>query len=292
MKKNKILLLLLTTTISQALNIKREPVNFKGFNLFYVDGRFNANDIYKIKRRVSGYDNVVLVFNSRGGNMNEGIKIGRYMLENGISSAVKENGVCGSACAFAFLGGKEKILGKNSRLGFHFFTYNGRTPSVEQIRKDTLKLLRYFRLTKTPEDLIEKILDTSHRYIYWVDRFHTNGLNIKKGLSLNINNKVNKTRVVKRQYNTKLSQYIKNINNRSILSLKNGNHIHSYLKKVRILNEYRSNGYINAYLEYIFKNGAKVRVKNRYTEDLYKIDTIAIKNKRKGFIEQNKIYLP
>ena len=47
------------------------------------------------------------------------IQIGIVIRRFGFSTAVADNGLCSSACALAWLSGKEKFMGKNARIGFH-----------------------------------------------------------------------------------------------------------------------------------------------------------------------------
>jgi hypothetical protein len=69
-------------------------------------------------------------FNSPGGSLREGIRIGRVIRESGLGTAVGENAVCESACALAFMAGSQYVRGSrqmmpdrhihsSARLGFH-----------------------------------------------------------------------------------------------------------------------------------------------------------------------------
>ena len=66
---------------------------------------------------------------SNGGNLYEGLALGKYFYESKIKTAIEGNvGACASACALAFLGGRDEVTGKpwrakssTSRLGFHSF---------------------------------------------------------------------------------------------------------------------------------------------------------------------------
>ena len=57
------------------------------------------------------------------------MRLGRFFFENKIETAVETKTACASACALAFLGGRDGATGKpqrtkasNSGLGFHSFT--------------------------------------------------------------------------------------------------------------------------------------------------------------------------
>jgi hypothetical protein len=67
--------------------------------------------------------------NSLGGNLMAGVALGEKIRTLGLSTEVgatqdeadKTAGICASACAYAFLGGKARFLEENARLGFHRF---------------------------------------------------------------------------------------------------------------------------------------------------------------------------
>jgi hypothetical protein len=79
-------------------------------------------------------------FNSDGGDLMAALALGEYLREEGISTeigsdtpvpdghpmfgeraSVRAAGRCASACAYAFLGGIERRIGPDSRIGFHRF---------------------------------------------------------------------------------------------------------------------------------------------------------------------------
>ena len=100
--------------------------------------------------------------------MDEGFKMGRFFLKNKIGTSIRSNGVCGSSCAFAFLGGRSLsghklyILPKNSRLVFHmFFYYHPERVSKKQYLRDKSKLINYLSWTSTPTFLFNQILNSS-----------------------------------------------------------------------------------------------------------------------------------
>lgn len=85
-----------------------------------------------------------IVFNSPGGDLVAGIELGRLIRERGATTAIGETrdierddepyegyypdiqhdrpGICASACAFAFMGGIEREIGRDDRLGVHRFS--------------------------------------------------------------------------------------------------------------------------------------------------------------------------
>ena len=83
-----------------------------------------------------GRDLEGLVFHSLGGSVTAGIELGRMIRSAGISTSIGETraldgehshlaerrpGVCASACAFAFIGGVNRMVGADDLLGVHQF---------------------------------------------------------------------------------------------------------------------------------------------------------------------------
>lgn len=56
---------------------------------------------------------------SPGGNLLAGMELGRIFRKHGLT--VYADGICASACAYAFLGGASRDTDENSKLGFHQF---------------------------------------------------------------------------------------------------------------------------------------------------------------------------
>jgi hypothetical protein len=77
----------------------------------------------------------IIHLNSPGGSLGGGIKLGTKFRELGLSTEVEasklvapyvyseEPAICASACAYAFLGGEQRALNTDAKLGFHRF-YN------------------------------------------------------------------------------------------------------------------------------------------------------------------------
>jgi hypothetical protein len=99
--------------------------------VFLIEGRFDGGETLALESLVSRLplsSTVAVVLNSPGGKLHEGMALGRFFHEARIPTFVLGyGGVCASACAIGFLGGRDRE-GKFSRtkmvggaLGFHQF---------------------------------------------------------------------------------------------------------------------------------------------------------------------------
>ena len=100
--------------------------------IFLVDGQFLGGETLALEGFVSRLPpnkSIAVILNSPGGSLGEGMKLGRFFHRARISTFVLGyGGGCYSACAIAFLGGRDRD-GRPSRvkmtggsLGFHQFS--------------------------------------------------------------------------------------------------------------------------------------------------------------------------
>ena len=78
----------------------------------------NWDDVTEIDRILRhNFDLRTVVLESEGGDLYAGLELGRMLLNFAMNTRVDV--FCESACAYMFLGGTERILGRGGRLGFH-----------------------------------------------------------------------------------------------------------------------------------------------------------------------------
>lgn len=143
-----ILLFIIYNTSVSALEFesKHNGGNCTGCEWIQLNGIFEKGDAEKFAKFIEGKgayrDHNVVYFNSAGGSLAEGIKIGRILRKAGFTTAIGKTELdsfgmntstltidgsrCVSACAYAFLGGKHRQMEFSDDdvcLGFHQF-YN------------------------------------------------------------------------------------------------------------------------------------------------------------------------
>ena len=114
-----------------ALEISKHAKDSAETNAVQLKGRIDDGDTYELQVYIAGLakkPNVVVYLNSPGGNLREGMRLGRFFFQNKIETVVESKTQCASACALAFLGGRDES-GKPHRtkastggVGFHSFT--------------------------------------------------------------------------------------------------------------------------------------------------------------------------
>jgi hypothetical protein len=116
---------------ASALEISKHAKDNAETNAIQLKGRIDDGDTYELQVYIAGLakkPNVVIYLNSAGGNLREGMRLGRFFFQNKIETVVESKTQCASACALAFLGGRDES-GKPRRtkastggVGFHSFS--------------------------------------------------------------------------------------------------------------------------------------------------------------------------
>ena len=208
--------IVLTTLVANAMSFSTNK-NYNGYNLIYASGHIKKGDLERLKRRYYSINNnrqTIVVFNSYGGELYEGLNIGRFLKRNRIGTAVRENGICASSCALAFLGGRSKsgkrlmYLPYSASLGLHSFYYkNGNYVKLSKVQEDLAQILSYASYVGAPHYLMANMFKTKSNSMYWINEQDRVVLGLKSSLYLRNSNGVRY--VTKGNYNKSASRYIK-----------------------------------------------------------------------------------
>ena len=83
-----------------------------------VTGEFTEGIAEAVEQSLAANRSVgIVVFESPGGDIEEALRIALAIRQNGLETGVAT--VCASACTYAFIAGRERILLPGGRLGFH-----------------------------------------------------------------------------------------------------------------------------------------------------------------------------
>ncbi len=95
-----------------------------------------------------------VVLNSPGGHYAVGLRMARMIRERGLDTLTTE--MCGSACTYAFLGGRNRTLQNGAKLGFHAMAGNTQVVlnRMQQHATETLKA------ANVPDSFIERVFAT------------------------------------------------------------------------------------------------------------------------------------
>jgi hypothetical protein len=138
-----------------------------------------------------------IVFNSPGGNLLAGIRLGQLIREAGATTLIGETllmgaeygnakttvpGECASACVFAFMGGEERFVGELDRLGVHQFY----STSEQVVDSEVVQALVGYSLIHTlrmgiDAGVIVAASGTSPKDIHWFSREELSAFGLDTG---------------------------------------------------------------------------------------------------------------
>ncbi len=271
----KIFLTLLFLTLNSYSMSFAINKNYLGYNLIYASGHIRSGDLNRLKNiyySLNRTKQTIVIFNSSGGELYEGLNIGRFIKSNHIGTAVRKNGICASSCALAFFAGRDKngnrlnILPYTSYLGLHSFYYkNGKYVKLTKVQQDLSNILSYSSYVGIPQYLIAKMFKKKYNQMYWINSQDRVALNLKSAISNKHyikHYKYNYTRVSPEQY---LKQYFSRINN-----MINSNKDSSFCSSNIALSTLRYKTWISQNIKYIsLKNIKKINKKEVEAKVIY-----------------------
>jgi hypothetical protein len=114
-----IALLLVFAAPASAATITVEPANGNTPTIVGLQGKLRSEDIEEFRLKIGNLSNAVVVFESDGGHLLAGIRIGEMIRLRGFATLVPPGARCASACAIAWLGGTQRFMGEPALIGFH-----------------------------------------------------------------------------------------------------------------------------------------------------------------------------
>ena len=142
-----------------------------GITYLEAKGEINTGDknaIAKLFSQRRNGDNIYVSFNSIGGDLFEGIEIGRYIRSMNANTIILNGNVCYSSCFFSFIGGIKRTVEPKGKLGVHQF-YGGKGTSgyVESTTQYlTSQLLQYTAHMGVSIETLKYAFQTPPRSMY------------------------------------------------------------------------------------------------------------------------------
>lgn len=130
-----------------------------------VPGSLNALKAVIAQENQAGKTIQVVGFTSPGGNLSEGLDIGRYIRDRKLDTMV--HGGCASACSYAFLGGVNRLAAINS-IGLHQFSSEGGPGSASGAQSIVSLLLSYVKDMGVTADFITVAEETKPNDVHWL----------------------------------------------------------------------------------------------------------------------------
>ena len=185
-----ILISFLLNCPASALDFKLHDNNSKTLNAIMATGTVKWDDVEQLDYFLSHQPrkgHTAIYFNSPGGSLGGGIRLGEYFRKNRIKTVVEGHEMCASACALAFLGGTDRNGNRwmssttTSRLGFHAFR-NGdgtRYDDTDDVQQTVGTILQYGKMVDAPMEIFVRNFQTPSDGMYWFSTRELLNLGIK-----------------------------------------------------------------------------------------------------------------
>jgi hypothetical protein len=184
---------------SAALEISKHASDSAEINAIQLKGKVEDGDTFDLQVYISNLPkkpSVVVYMNSPGGNLREGMRLGRFFFDNKIETAVETKTGCASACALAFLGGRDGATGKprrtkasNSGVGFHSFsrdfdkdknfTADDMKTIVQQTQTQVYLVADYLKSIGADMDILRLMLRAQANQMNYISNDEAIALNIR-----------------------------------------------------------------------------------------------------------------
>jgi len=168
--------------------------NCNGCEWVAAEGEITGDTPQRFCEFIATHDPHLIILNSPGGSLAGGIELGRLIRETGATTAVGDTrsltgdladyeetipGVCVSACAFAFMGGVERWIDPEDRLGVHqFYSVSGDDLDSETTQQLVGYTLMYVLQMGIDPALVVASSGTSPDEIYWFSHSEIKELNL------------------------------------------------------------------------------------------------------------------
>lgn len=138
-----------------------------GITLVTVSGYINPGDEREFDRVTADLRYAAIIFESPGGSLVSGLGMGRTIAAKGFSTAVAADAVCASACALAWLGGRERFMTASSLVGFHA-AYTGDGATARESGLGNALIGAYVNQLGLSQDAIAFIVSAPPSTVSWL----------------------------------------------------------------------------------------------------------------------------
>lgn len=124
--------------------------------LILVKGELDLSDAVQFAKLAEDIEEATVFLQSSGGAIFAGLSMGKTIREKGFVTVVPPAASCISACALAWLGGIERVMAENSRIGFHaaYVVKYGRLRTSETAQAVIAKYLQELQLPPRAVDYV------------------------------------------------------------------------------------------------------------------------------------------
>lgn len=165
---------LLVATPATAAEFHRDPQPNNRPDHIAIWGHIQTNDEQKFVELTAGLKDATIMLNSPGGSIWPSMRIGTVIRERGWETHASFG--CNSACAFIWLAGRFRTLGRLAWLGFHSTTQ--KAGSNERSEWGNQIIAAYLKSLDLPQEVIELATQADPRDIKFIGYDEANALGL------------------------------------------------------------------------------------------------------------------
>jgi hypothetical protein len=182
-----------------ALEISQHSKDSPEVNAILLKGRVEDGDTYELKTYLAKLPKkarTVVYLESPGGDLREGMRLGKLFYVNKIETVVESKTRCTSSCALAFLGGRNatsdtpaRIKHAGAGLGFHSFTRDFENDkrysaddmkfAIQRTQTEVAGVAEYLRAIDTDLDVLRIMFGATAKQMAYVTNDEAIGLGVQ-----------------------------------------------------------------------------------------------------------------
>jgi hypothetical protein len=136
---------------------------------FVVSGLILPGDGPKFSELVAGVKKGIVVLEGPGGDLSAGLWIGSAIHTSGLSTSVFPGKSCASACALAWLGGRNRYMSETSHIGFHA-AYREKEGVAQESGVANAKVGVYLSELGLPLSAVEFVTIPGPNEVFWLTK--------------------------------------------------------------------------------------------------------------------------
>ena len=148
-----------------AASISVESTGLAKPALVIVEGSFDAKDGEQFFTKTSSLSAAIVRLQSNGGSLVAGIQIGETIRLKSFQTLVPAGARCASACAMAWLGGTQRLMGPGAQLGLHS-AYNAKSEQSSGVANALLGA--YLNRVGLPYSAVVYITQNAPQSVTWL----------------------------------------------------------------------------------------------------------------------------
>lgn len=160
-----VLLTLVSTANSATITVM--PGEKPSVGIILLEGDITVADREQFLTKIASFSTGLVVLNSLGGSAYAGIEIGRAIRMRDFSTWVPSGSTCASACAFAWLGGTKRAVGKTAKVGFHA-VYEIKDGAPVETGSGNASVGAYFAQLGLSDIAIRYLTDAAPNSMHWL----------------------------------------------------------------------------------------------------------------------------